>query len=918
MKKNLLTLLIILLSVIYGGNNLSAQDAKVKVGNTETEYATIDEAIANWTNGSTLTLLADVTLSDVINLSSTEKHTLNLDTYTMTAAKGQHAIQVTSKERTSAGEALIINADNTNPGGITASDKSCIYYAKNSSKDRPQIIINNGVFNGSYSINVTSTGNTNCPQIFIKGGTFNAYISITKALLNVSGGYLNCSINCTGDTNAYRLFSGGTFKNWQFLTAGPSDKDPNDHKLTVGKSKNNFNNGVYVNEDNYLVVGGPVITDYSETLPCNTSSYDTWSSYLKYSSAATNGLYYTSIKLALEKNDSSSKTVNIHTGTLDLTAEANAYTYKGFINLPETESTFTVKFHESKKPNLSLRTSVEDGGVIYTETKDEETNIVTRIYSIHYPCNDRAGINGIHYATLSDAYTAANDNDVIYIIKDFEEEGLELDKNITIDLCGYTINTGFIISTGKTVTMKNGTINVTGENVIVNNGTISMDNLVLNGGGSNIVFKGSGIANITSTCKVTNGYLEYYGNELYNYSSNIKSIVKKDFIGLGEDSQGSTLWSTISVPIKNAAIPEATAGIHDLYRFNEAKELWEYFNDDEEQSQGDVSNSFTTMELCRGYLYANTEGITLEFKGNITSSSSSYQSYTLSYTASNSLAGFNLIGNPYTYTINFSQLKNATLVEGYYIINEDGAWEPKTTDTPIAPLEAILIKTTGTKKSLRISPSTGSKRAARNENSYLTVKVASKTHSDVTHISFNDGMGLDKINHRNPDNPMIYIPVDGKNYAIAMMDKDVKEVPVYFNANRMAEYTISIEQKNCEFSSVVLVDKLTGVETNLLIEDYSFMARSFDNADRFVIRLSIEDNDDSETENFAFISNGQMIIEDINGQGIVRIFDIMGRHISQHSVSGSASIATDAFATGMYIIQMADDNGVKVQKIIID
>ena len=179
-------------------------------------------------------------------------------------------------------------------------------------------------------------------------------------------------------------------------------------------------------------------------------------------------------------------------------------------------------------------------------------------------------------------------------------------------------------------------------------------------------------------------------------------------------------------------------------------------------------------------------------------------------------------------------------------------------------------------------------------------------------------MGLDKISHRNPDNPMIYIPVDGKDYAIAMMSQDVKEVPVHFNANRMAEYTISIEQKNCEFSSVVLVDKLTGIETNLLIEDYSFMARTFDDANRFIIRLSIEDNSDSESDNFAFISNGQMIIEEIEGQGLVRIFDVMGRHIAQHSVTGSASIATDGLATGMYIIQMADDNGVKVQKIIID
>ena len=125
MKRNLLTLLIILLSVIYGGNNLSAQVAKV--GNTN--YATIDEAIANWKNNTTLTLLADVTLSDVITLKSTEHHILNLGIYTMKAASGQNAIVIKACG-TGDGEttAITINADATNPGGINAGSKDVIYY----------------------------------------------------------------------------------------------------------------------------------------------------------------------------------------------------------------------------------------------------------------------------------------------------------------------------------------------------------------------------------------------------------------------------------------------------------------------------------------------------------------------------------------------------------------------------------------------------------------------------------------------------------------------------------------------------------------------------------------------------------------------------------------------------------------------
>ena len=273
-----------------------------QVGNTK--YATIDEAIANWTNGTTLTLLADVTLSDVITFKSTEHHILNLGTYTMTAASGKHAIEITCDGRSSASYALTVNADAENPGGITASGKSCIYYKKSdSTKDRPIILINNGVFTGSYSLNITSNGNTNCPQIWINGGTFNSYMNLTKCMLRVSGGTFHAAINCTGDSSAYRQITGGRFKSWQFMTADAPTK------FWVGSGNGNYDVGLYVDKEGYLVVGGPVITELSAKYPAVASNYSKWSSYLKYSSAATYGLFYEDPAMAIAKHGESNVTV---------------------------------------------------------------------------------------------------------------------------------------------------------------------------------------------------------------------------------------------------------------------------------------------------------------------------------------------------------------------------------------------------------------------------------------------------------------------------------------------------------------------------------------------------------------------------------------------------------------------------------
>lgn len=191
-KKFLLMTFLTLLFTAMGTNLLRAENGNVaKVGNTE--YATIDDAIAAWTNGTTLTLLADVTLSDVVTINSTEHHILNLSTYTMTAASGKNAFVIKACG-TGAGEqyAITINADATNPGGINAGSKCIIYYKYAdggiSTEDRPIIKINGGVFTGSTSswgtagIYTIGTAARKCATLNISGGTFNCSIKEVENL----------------------------------------------------------------------------------------------------------------------------------------------------------------------------------------------------------------------------------------------------------------------------------------------------------------------------------------------------------------------------------------------------------------------------------------------------------------------------------------------------------------------------------------------------------------------------------------------------------------------------------------------------------------------------------------------------------------------------------------------------------------
>ena len=289
--------------------------AIAKIG--DTEYDSIEEAIANWTNNTTLTLLSNVTLTDVVTLKSTEHHILNLGTYTMTAASGNNAIVIKAcgtgdAERT----AITIKADANNPGGIHADNKSIIYYKYAdggiTGNDRPIIKIEGGVFTGSTSswgtagIYTIGSEARKCATLNISGGIFNCSINGSgKSKLLISGGVFHYSVGSQGDSTALRLISGGTFKTLGFMTA-----DNNNTKFWFGTSMGKSDVGLYINDDNYLVVGGPVISEFGDKFQAKATNATKWSSYLTYSSAATNGLYYTNADMAIEKHGENNVKLN--------------------------------------------------------------------------------------------------------------------------------------------------------------------------------------------------------------------------------------------------------------------------------------------------------------------------------------------------------------------------------------------------------------------------------------------------------------------------------------------------------------------------------------------------------------------------------------------------------------------------------
>lgn len=495
-----------------------------KVG--ETEYTTIDEAIDNWTSNTTLTLLADVTLSDTVTIKSTEHHTLNLGTYDMTAAENKNAIEILSYGTGDAERnALTVNADKTDPGAINAGSKSCISYQYSTtyttSNDRPIITINNGVFNGgtsSFGKNVGIYGlgvrseQRKCATLTINGGIFNCAINLaTMGKMIINGGTFNASVGGQGGATAYRHIAGGRFKTFGFMTA---DENPN--KFSIGSTHGVNDYYVYIDSDQYICVynkakiGSIAEADFIAENGITAKTVGTAekrNTYLQYSSAV-NGLYYVDSELAFsdfDKKNSTTKDIVFYEGAamdsmtvntsleVDLTANEVLPTDKVVLN--KASSTFAFTCYEDQVPDVTVTTSLPAYEVVESRIAlmDAESNKVSYVYSLN-KLPTYAKIGSTEYVTLLDAVAAAKAGDVITLLDNVSEDGFVVDKNLTLNLNGFTYNiegtvgsagtetNGLQLLKGANVTIKNGTITSgTAQMLVQNYSNLTLDGVVLDG-----------------------------------------------------------------------------------------------------------------------------------------------------------------------------------------------------------------------------------------------------------------------------------------------------------------------------------------------------------------------------------------------------------------------------------------------------
>lgn len=392
------------------------------------------------------------------------------------------------------------------------------------------------------------------------------------------------------------------------------------------------------------------------------------------------------------------------------------------------------------------------------------------------------------------------------------------------------------------------------------------------------------------------------GGQLVFSGTGVQATMKKS-TAHASAKDVATDWYTIASPLAanvlTNAVGNLTNGTYDLYRYNEAAVMWENAKDTEH------SGGFNELTVGRGYLYWNGSGSDITFAGELRNTD---VAYTLKADGAGNYKGFNLIGNPFSQNITMSNITEVTL-SGGYVLTQAGGWGASIDE--IAPCQGFLVQVEAETDITITKPTSSSKSRANRD--YIALTVANSEYEDVTYALFSDGMGLSKINHRNADIPMVYIPQDGQNYAIATMDDNTQAFELNFKAMTTGQYTLSYKAEG-KYSYLHVIDRLTGEDIDMLLDGkYSFIGSPRDNEARFIVKLSYNANIDEieVNDNFAY-QNGSDII--VNGNGELQVFDVTGRMVMNTKINGIQTVNVPA--TGMYIFRMVGES-VQTQKIVV-
>ena len=388
------------------------------------------------------------------------------------------------------------------------------------------------------------------------------------------------------------------------------------------------------------------------------------------------------------------------------------------------------------------------------------------------------------------------------------------------------------------------------------------------------------------------------GAQIVHNSEGVQATVKKTITPYTANDNG---WNFIASPVTENLTPSTDNGLianeYDLYYYDEPEHHWRNYR-----------KSTFDLAYNQGYLYANNTETTLQFEGTLAASNAAVPVTGLSHSAK-ILNGFNLVGNPFAC--------NAFVNQDFFGVNGNSVAKLAPTDRAITPCEGIFVKADSDAYTVTFTRANGAK-ANGNGKCLDLVVTQGKTTLDRARVRLGEGTNMEKFTLDGNESAQLSLWQDGQDYAVAYADGQ-SELPLNFKASENGTYSIGIETNSLELDYMHLIDNMTGADIDLLtMPSYTFETKTTDYASRFrLVFAPISENANGCDGNFAFISNGEIIIIGATNNATMQIMDMTGRVI-RNCTDGMHTVSTRGMTTGVYVLRLIDGENVKTQKIVIE
>ena len=412
--------------------------------------------------------------------------------------------------------------------------------------------------------------------------------------------------------------------------------------------------------------------------------------------------------------------------------------------------------------------------------------------------------------------------------------------------------------------------------------------------------------NLTSPAAVTFNE-DGYGNPIEPYVLNFTGDIAQNYnlsiTGYGSSATGN--YKLIASPIGEVnptAVTNMLSNNYDLYYFDQTHAL-EWVN---------YKSGAFNLQPGKGYLYANSESVTLTFSGTPNSGSGTV---TLVKSTGADHEGWNLVGNPFS--------TSATVAVDFYRMNAAGNKIVVSDNSTVNAMEGIFVKADTDGATMTFTPSAKGASSYENQMVLNVSQGNSDAVMDRAIVRFGDGNTISKLRLLD-GGAEIYIPKNGTDYAIATSDGS-SEMPIHFKVMQNDTYTLRVDFQGWEPSNLHLIDNVTGANIDLLnTPSYTFVGNTTDNASRFRLVFNIdgiEDGLSTNSEPFAYFNGSEWVIDGPStgsGACVLQVIDVMGRMLRSESVSGNATMHLPELGAGVYVLRLVNGESVRTQKIVID